>query len=126
MPSVAKRFEGSSTYERDFGPLGCDPMQLATSNPSMQTLLASTRELNEGTTRGCKQPAGYGGFMPAAATNPVALQQAAGLTSRPDAKVREGGTKGRCVLMFNINITHGVCLLFVFAGVALPDGQPMP
>lgn len=93
MPTVTncKRFEGSSTYSRDFGPLGSDPMQHATTVPTQQTLASTTRELNEGTTRAAHHPPGYTGFVPAAATNPAAVEQAAGHTCRPDAKVRLAG-----------------------------------
>lgn len=90
MPSVetCKRFEGSSTYKRDFGPLGSDPMQAATTVPAQLSLCATTRELNEGTTRSVRHTPGYTGFIPAASTNPHAVEQAAGCTCRPDAKVR--------------------------------------
>jgi len=87
MPNVTQRFEGSSTYKRDFGPLGSDPMQHATRVASQQTLLSTTRELNDGTTRAAHHPPGYTGFVPAAATNPGALEQASGTSCRPDAKV---------------------------------------
>ncbi len=89
MPTVTscKRFEGSSTYARDFGPLGSDPMQHAATAPSQQTLASTTTELNAGTTRAAHHPPGYTGFVPATDLNPVAVEQAAGVTCRADAKV---------------------------------------
>lgn len=91
MPTVTncKRFEGSSTYARDFGPLGADPMRhMLSTLPSQQTPSSTTRELSEGTTRATAQhPPGYTGFIPAASTNPVAMEQGAGTVARPDAKV---------------------------------------
>jgi hypothetical protein len=48
---------------------------------------ATVRDLSEGTTRACRHLPGYTGFVPAAAVNEAAVQQAAGTTIRPDAKV---------------------------------------
>lgn len=89
MPTVTncKRFDGSSTYSRDFGPLGADPMQHATTVPAQQSLAVTTRELNEGTTRAAHHPPGYTGFVPAAATNPVAAAQGTGSICLADIKV---------------------------------------
>jgi hypothetical protein len=105
MPTVTscKRFDGSSTYSRDFGPLGADPMQHATTVQSQQSLAALTRELNEGTTRAAYHPPGYTGFIPAACTNPVAAAQAAGSKCRADVKVRinEETSLGSCHTMFS-------------------------
>lgn len=90
MPTVTncKRFEGSSTYARDFGPLGADPMQHAATLPSQQTPASTTKELNTGTSRAAHHPPGYTGFVPATTLNPVAMEQAAGSRCRADAKVR--------------------------------------
>jgi hypothetical protein len=92
MPTVTScsRFEGSSTYARDFGPLGADPMQHAATIPSQQTLASTTKELNAGTTRAAQHPPGYTGFVPATQLNPTAVEQAAGSRARGDAKVRGG------------------------------------
>jgi hypothetical protein len=92
MPTVTScsRFEGSSTYARDFGPLGADPMQHAATIPSQQTLASTTKELNAGTTRAAQHPPGYTGFVPATGLNPTAVEQATGSRARGDAKVRGG------------------------------------
>lgn len=47
----------------------------------------SGRDLNDGTTRSCRHLPGYTGFIPAAAVNGAAVQQAAGTSTRADAKV---------------------------------------
>ncbi|WIA39280.1 hypothetical protein OEZ86_005400 [Tetradesmus obliquus] len=87
MPNAGKPlFHASSTYSRDFGSQGSDPMLRATAEPTQQTLAASTRELNDGTTRSCRHLPRYTGFIPAAAVNEAAVQQAAGTSTRADAK----------------------------------------
>lgn len=44
MPNAGKPlFDASSTYSRDFGSQGSDPMLRATAEPTQQTLAASTR-----------------------------------------------------------------------------------
>jgi hypothetical protein len=89
MPNVTtcSRFEGSSTYGRDFGSLGSDPMQHAAVLPSQQTPLSTTKELGDGTMRAMQHPPGYTGFVPAVTTNPAAVQQAAGSICKPNIKV---------------------------------------
>lgn len=87
MPSAGKpRFEASSTYSRDFGIQGSDPMLRATTNPAEVTLTATTHDLNEGTTRAVKHPPGYTGFIPAANINETAVQQASGENVKQNIK----------------------------------------
>lgn len=84
------RFDGSSTYARDFGAAGSDPMSRAASSPQQQALMATTRELSSGTTRASPaRPPGFTGFIPACKDNAAAVAHGAGTEPRPDdAKVR--------------------------------------
>lgn len=88
MPRAgAPRFEAGSSYTRDFGELGADPMSHCAASGSEMTLSATTRPLNEGTSRACHQIPGYTGFIPASHMNAVAQQQGEGLLTRTDLKV---------------------------------------
>eukprot|EP00877_Chromochloris_zofingiensis_P009496 jgi/Chrzof1/47/Cz01g01170.t1 len=87
MPRAgAPRFEAGSSYTRDFGELGADPMSHCAASGSEMTLSATTRPLNEGTSRACHQIPGYTGFIPASHMNAVAQQQGEGLLTRTDLK----------------------------------------
>jgi hypothetical protein len=66
--------------------------------------VAVGRDLNEGTTRACRHLPGYTGFVPEAAVNEAAVQQAAGTTIRPDAKV--GGLEGQHEYQYTM---HSIC-----------------
>eukprot|EP00879_Flechtneria_rotunda_P019121 GHRR01020076.1.p1 GENE.GHRR01020076.1~~GHRR01020076.1.p1 ORF type:complete len:210 (+),score=81.56 GHRR01020076.1:89-718(+) len=87
MPSAGKPlFEATSSYAKDYGMLGSDPMLRATTQPAEQTSTATTKDLSAGTTRACHHPPGYTGFIPAATLNESAAQQAAGTSSRENVK----------------------------------------
>ena len=81
-----------SSYRRDYGPVGGDPMTLCPTTVSKLKATATTRSLNLGTSRATgNQLPGYTGFVPVAGMNVTAQEQAEGATTRPDAKVM--GTK---------------------------------
>lgn len=88
MPNAGKpRFAATTSYAKDFGVQGADPMLKATTNPAEVTLSSTTRDLNEGTTRAAHHPPGYTGFIPAAHINETAVQQASGETIKTNIKV---------------------------------------
>jgi len=84
--SAGARFEGASSYSRDF--VG-DPMARLPAGGGPRdacTLGATTADLNLGTTRGCLHVPGYTGFVPAAASNVAARTQGAGAAPRAGLK----------------------------------------
>eukprot|EP00775_Hariotina_reticulata_P006731 gene6731-6951_t len=81
-----RRFDSSTSYGRDYGQLGSDPMIRAAIQPTEQVLLASTRDLNLGSTRASRHVPGYTGFIPAAAVNESAVMQGSGTCCRPNMK----------------------------------------
>jgi hypothetical protein len=84
-----------SSYRRDYGPVGGDPMTHCPATASGMKLTATTRSLNLGTSRatGYQLP-GYTGFVPASGVNLAAQEQAEGASTREDAKVRLGRGEG--------------------------------
>ncbi|GBF97074.1 hypothetical protein Rsub_09547 [Raphidocelis subcapitata] len=80
------RFEGASSYARDF--VG-DPMAHLPPGGGARdavTLGATTGELGAGTTRACFHVPGYTGFVPASLANATARAQGAGAAPRADAR----------------------------------------
>lgn len=87
QPPDRPRFDGASTYVRDYGAAGSDPLSRAAASPQQQALTATTRELSSGTTRASPaRPPGFTGFIPACKDNAAAVAHSLGAEPRPDAK----------------------------------------
>ena len=89
MPRVmAPGMHGAySTYKQDFGDESSDPMTRQPESRFTQTRAATTRDLNEGTTRNTSHPPRYTGHIPASKYNtPEALTQGAAASPRADHK----------------------------------------
>jgi len=80
------RFEGTSVYSMAHGTFGSDPMARAAATEKEVSQKASTAEFFAGTTKSSAQIPGYGGFLPSAQNNELAVTAALGADTRKSTK----------------------------------------
>lgn len=81
-----KRMEGQTMYRVSFGRYGSDPLEQDVHSPEQQTQVASTRELDAGSSRSGRFVPGYSGFVPSSSTNKRALEHGSGMHTHENHK----------------------------------------
>ena len=90
MPrAMAPRLDGATSYGRDFGEAGADPMAHAPATEADTTRCCTTKDLSAGTQRNTWHLPGYTGFQAVTSHNGLAGEHSNGRLPRRDTKVDE-------------------------------------
>lgn len=86
--AMPPRTDGVSSYSRDMGAHGSDPVTRLACTVADMTSSSTTKELGAGSQRTTRHIPGYTGFQCATAHNPHAVAHSLGREPRKDAQVR--------------------------------------